>query len=78
MSRFPFVDQLTPEGGGNHPLKSYNTKVEFLAKQGQEIPMKRLTYSEQQIVKILKEAKAGVSVEALSRQYGFLKSTFYK
>ena len=30
--------------------------------------MKRSTYSEQQIVKILKEAEAGVSVEALSRQ----------
>ena len=40
--------------------------------------MKRSTYSEQQIVKILKEAEAGVSVEALSRQYGFGKSTFYK
>ena len=35
--------------------------------------MKRSTYSEQQIVKILKEAEAGVSVEALSRQYGFGK-----
>ena len=40
--------------------------------------MKRSTYSEQQIVKTLKEAEAGVSVEALSRQYGFGKSTFYK
>ncbi len=40
--------------------------------------MKRSTYSEQQIVKILKEAEAGVSVEELSRQYGFGKSTFYK
>ena len=40
--------------------------------------MKRSSYSEQQIVKILKEAEAGVSVEALSRQYGFGKSTFYK
>ena len=40
--------------------------------------MKRSTYSEQQIVKIFKEAEAGVSVEELSRQYGFGKSTFYK
>jgi putative transposase len=40
--------------------------------------MKRSTYSEHQIVKILKEAGAGVSVEELSRQYGFGKSTFYK
>ena len=40
--------------------------------------MKRSTYSEQQIVKILKEAEAGISVEELSRHYGFGKSTFYK
>jgi len=40
--------------------------------------MKRSTYSEQQIVKILKEAEAGISVEELSRQYGFGKSTYYK
>ena len=40
--------------------------------------MKRSTYSEQQIVKILKEAEAGISVEELSRQYGYGKSTFYK
>ena len=40
--------------------------------------MKRSRYSEQQIVKILKEAEAGVSVEELSRKYGFGKSTFYK
>jgi len=40
--------------------------------------MKRSRYSEQQIVKILKEAEAGVGVEELSRKYGFGKSTFYK
>lgn len=40
--------------------------------------MRRSTYSEQQIVKILKEAEAGISVEELSRQHGFGKSTFYK
>ena len=40
--------------------------------------MKRSTYSERQIVNILKEAEAGVSVTELSRQYGFGKSTFYK
>jgi len=40
--------------------------------------MKRSTYSEQQIVKILKEAEAGISVEELSRQYGFGISTYYK
>lgn len=40
--------------------------------------MKRNKFSETQIVKILREAEAGVSVEDLSRQYGFGKSTFYK
>lgn len=40
--------------------------------------MKRSKYTEQQIVKILKEAEAGVSVTDLSRQYGFSKSAFYK
>ncbi len=40
--------------------------------------MKRNKFSETQIIKILREAEAGVSVEDLSRQYGFGKSTFYK
>ncbi len=40
--------------------------------------MKRKTYSEQQIVKILKEAEAGIPVAELSRQYGFSQSAFYK
>ena len=40
--------------------------------------MKRKKYSEQQIVKILKEAEAGVPVVELSRQYGFSQSAFYK
>lgn len=40
--------------------------------------MKRSKYSEHQIVKILKEAEAGVPVTDLSRQYGFSKSAFYK
>ncbi len=40
--------------------------------------MKRKKYSEQQIVKILKEAEAGVPVAELSRQYGFSQSAFYK
>ena len=40
--------------------------------------MKRKTYSETQIVKILNEAEAGVPVAELSRQYGFSQSAFYK
>jgi putative transposase len=40
--------------------------------------MKRKTYTEQQIIKILNEAEAGVPVTDLSRQYGFSQSAFYK
>lgn len=40
--------------------------------------MKRKKYSEQKIIKVLKEAEAGVPVSGLSRQYGFSQSTFYK
>jgi len=40
--------------------------------------MKRITFTETQIVTILKEAEAGISVEELSRKYGFSKSAFYK
>jgi putative transposase len=40
--------------------------------------MKKSKYSESQIVNILKEAEAGVSVEELSRQHGFSRASFYK
>lgn len=40
--------------------------------------MKRKRFTEQQIIKILNEAEAGVSVAELSRQYAFSQSTFYK
>lgn len=40
--------------------------------------MKKTRFSESQIVNILKEAEAGVSLEDLSRQYSFSKATYYK
>lgn len=40
--------------------------------------MKKSKFSESQIVNILKEAEAGVSLEELSRQHGFSKASFYK
>ena len=40
--------------------------------------MKRKRFTEGQIVKILKEAEAGVPVADLCRKYGFSSSTFYK
>lgn len=40
--------------------------------------MKRKKYSEHQIIKILKEAEAGVPVAELSRQHSFSQSAFYK
>ena len=40
--------------------------------------MKKSKFSESQIVTILKEAEAGVSLEDLIRQHGFSKASFYK
>jgi putative transposase len=40
--------------------------------------MKKTRYSESQIVKILKEAEAGVPLADLMRQYGISKASFYK
>jgi putative transposase len=40
--------------------------------------MKRTRFSESQIVGILKEAEAGVSLEDLIRQHGFSKASYYK
>ena len=40
--------------------------------------MKKSKFSESQIVSILKEAEAGISLEDLMRQHGFSKASFYK
>ena len=40
--------------------------------------MKKSKFSESQIVTILKEAEAGVSLDDLVRQHGFSKASFYK
>ncbi len=39
--------------------------------------MKRSRYSEEQIVGILKEAEAGISVSELCRKYGMSDATYY-
>jgi putative transposase len=43
-----------------------------------EFPMKRSRFSENQVIKILKETEAGVPVTNLRRTHGFSKSSFYK
>lgn len=40
--------------------------------------MKRMKFSEQQIIRILKEAEAGVPLLELCRTHSFSKSAFYR
>ena len=40
--------------------------------------MKRISYSEGQIISILKEAESGIPVPELCRKHGMGNSTFYK
>ena len=40
--------------------------------------MKRSRFSEEQIIGILKESEAGVSVEELTRKHGIAAGTFYR
>ena len=40
--------------------------------------MKRKRYSEEQIVRILKEAEAGMKVDDLLRKYGIARNTLYR
>jgi len=40
--------------------------------------MKRTRYSEEQIIKILKEAEAGRAVKEIVREYGIAEGTFYR
>lgn len=40
--------------------------------------MKRKRYTEEQIIGILKESEAGVSVEELTRKHGIAAGTFYR
>jgi putative transposase len=40
--------------------------------------MKRKRYSEEQIIKILKEGESGAKVADLCRKYGFSEQTYYR
>lgn len=50
----------------------------FWQNKNRRFPIKKKRYSEQQIVKLLKEAETGIPVAELGRTYGFSQSDFYK
>lgn len=40
--------------------------------------MKRKKYTDEQIIRILKEGEAGISVDELTRKHGIAQGTFYR
>jgi putative transposase len=45
--------------------------------QNREASMKKVRYSEEQIINILKEGESGIAVTELTRKYGISDQTYY-
>lgn len=52
--------------------------MEFLVPFIEEVPLKKLRYTDSQIMAILKQAESGVPVPQLCREHGMSSATFYK